>query len=119
MSVSDSNFATHNFTVKVGGCQGARRVLVSRAEDVTMRFKDRVALITAAASGIGKATAEIIGAEGGIVVAVDTDSGRLEKVVAALRDAGGRAHGLRADALDRTQVRGVVAARVGDHGRSA
>ena len=47
---------------------------------IPMRFKDQVALITAAASGIGKATAEIIGAEGGIVVGVDTDQGRLDKL---------------------------------------
>ena len=37
-----------------------------------MRFADQVALITAAASGIGRATAEIIGAEGGVVIGVDT-----------------------------------------------
>ena len=43
-----------------------------------MRFENRVALITAAASGIGRATAEIIGAEGGIVVGVDTDKSRLD-----------------------------------------
>src|SRR5690349_8358494 len=36
-----------------------------------MRFHDRVAVITAAASGIGRATAEIVAHEGGIVVAVD------------------------------------------------
>jgi NAD(P)-dependent dehydrogenase (short-subunit alcohol dehydrogenase family) len=82
-----------------------------------MRFKDRVALITAAASGIGKATAEIIAAEGGIVVAVDTDQGRLEKMVATLRDTGGRAHGQRADALDAAQVQSVVDGVVRDHGR--
>ena len=52
-----------------------------------MRFKDRVALITAAASGIGRATADIIGAEGGTVVAVDTDAGRLEAAVAAIKAA--------------------------------
>ena len=92
-------------------------MVVSRREEADMRFTDRVALITAAASGIGKATAEIIGSEGGIVVAVDTDQGRLEKVVAALRDAGGRAHGLRADALDAAQVQGVVDGVVRDHGR--
>ena len=92
-------------------------MVVSRREDADMRFKDRVALITAAASGIGKATAEIIGSEGGVVVAVDTDQGRLEKMVAALRDAGGRAHGLRADALDAGQVQGVVDGVVRDHGR--
>jgi NAD(P)-dependent dehydrogenase (short-subunit alcohol dehydrogenase family) len=73
-----------------------------------MRFSGRVALITAAASGIGKATAEIVAAEGGTVVGVDTDEGRLEKVVAALRDAGGRAHGIRADALDAAQVQDTV-----------
>jgi NAD(P)-dependent dehydrogenase (short-subunit alcohol dehydrogenase family) len=82
-----------------------------------MRFKDRVALITAAASGIGKATAEIIAAEGGIVVAVDTDEGRLDKCVAGLRDAGGRAHGRRADALDAAQVQATVDAVVREHGR--
>ncbi len=82
-----------------------------------MRFEGRVAVITAAASGIGRATAEIIGGEGGIVVGVDTDEGRLEKVMAALRDAGGRAHPRRADALDRGQVSEVVADVVREFGR--
>jgi NAD(P)-dependent dehydrogenase (short-subunit alcohol dehydrogenase family) len=82
-----------------------------------MRFTDRVALVTAAASGIGKATAEIIAAKSGTVVAVDTDHGRLEKVVAALRDAGGRAHGLGADALDAAQVQDTVDRVVREHTR--
>jgi len=72
-----------------------------------MRFRDQVAVITAAASGIGKATAEIVGGEGGIVVGVDTDQGRLDKAMAAIRDAGGRAHGRRADALDAAHVNAV------------
>ena len=33
-----------------------------------MRFKDKVALITAAASGIGRASADIMAAEGALVV---------------------------------------------------
>ena len=82
-----------------------------------MRFTDQVALITAAASGIGKATAEIVGREGGIVVGVDTDQGRLEKVVASIRDAGARAHGVPADALDPHQVQRVVDAVVREHRR--
>ena len=82
-----------------------------------MRFTDRVALITAAASGIGKATAEIIGAEGGIVVGIDTDQGRLDKAMAAIRDAGGRAEGRVANALDAATVDGVVADVVRTHGR--
>ena len=82
-----------------------------------MRFADQVALITAAASGIGRATAEIIGAEGGIVVGVDTDQSRLEAAMAAIRDAGGRAHARRADALDPAQVSDLVDGVVREHGR--
>jgi NAD(P)-dependent dehydrogenase (short-subunit alcohol dehydrogenase family) len=73
-----------------------------------VRFGGKVALITAAASGIGRATADIIGAEGGIVVAVDTDAGRLEAAVAAIKAAGGRAYARQADALDPKQVESAV-----------
>ena len=82
-----------------------------------MRFVDQVALITAAASGIGRATAEIIGAEGGVVIGVDTDPSRPETAMAAIRDAGGRAHARRADALDPAQVSGLVDGVVREHGR--
>src|SRR5438093_3142559 len=82
-----------------------------------MRFTERVALITAAGSGIGRATAEIIGGEGGIVVGVDTDKGRLEEAMGAIRRAGGQAHARPADALDPAQVEDVVDGVVREHGR--
>jgi NAD(P)-dependent dehydrogenase (short-subunit alcohol dehydrogenase family) len=82
-----------------------------------MRFQDRVALITAAGSGIGRATAEIIGGEGGIVVAVDNDKGRAEGTVAAVRGAGGRAHARVADALAQAQVDELVGAVAREFGR--
>jgi NAD(P)-dependent dehydrogenase (short-subunit alcohol dehydrogenase family) len=82
-----------------------------------MRFEGKVAVVTAAASGIGRATADIIGREGGIVVGVDSDEARLEKAMVAIRDAGGRASPLRADALDATQVQAVVDRVVREHGR--
>ena len=50
-----------------------------------------MALITAAASGIGRATADIIAQDGGIVVAVDNHEERLDRTVAQLKQAGGRA----------------------------
>jgi NAD(P)-dependent dehydrogenase (short-subunit alcohol dehydrogenase family) len=82
-----------------------------------MRFSDKVTLITAAASGIGRATAEAIGREGGVIVGVDTDATRLETAISAIRAAGGRAHAHRADALDPAQVDRVVASVVAEHGR--
>src|SRR5437867_11338133 len=82
-----------------------------------MRFKGRIALITAAGRGIGRATAEIIGREGGTVVAVDLDKESLDQVVGAIRTAGGTAHGLAADALDASQVAGVVRRVIDEHDR--
>jgi NAD(P)-dependent dehydrogenase (short-subunit alcohol dehydrogenase family) len=74
-----------------------------------MRFADKVAVITAFANGIGRATAEIMAREGAIVVGVDNHPDRLESAATALRNAGGRAHGRLCDALDQGQVETTVA----------
>ena len=74
-----------------------------------MRFQDKVALITAAASGIGRATADIMAREGAIVIAVDNHEERLDRTVAALREAGGRAHRRLCNALDAAEVDATVA----------
>jgi NAD(P)-dependent dehydrogenase (short-subunit alcohol dehydrogenase family) len=81
-----------------------------------MRFTDRVAIVTAAASGIGRATADIIAREGGIVVAVDNHEGRLAAAVGEMTAAGGRAHAAPADALDAAAVEALVASVVRDFG---
>jgi NAD(P)-dependent dehydrogenase (short-subunit alcohol dehydrogenase family) len=73
-----------------------------------MRFKDKVAVITAFANGIGRATAEIMAREGAAVVGIDNSRDRLESAVAALRAAGGTAHGRLCDALDQAQVEAAV-----------
>src|SRR4029077_3524515 len=81
-----------------------------------MRFTDKVALITAFANGIGRATAEIMAREGAVVVGVDNHPDRLDEAVAALRAAGGKAHGRRCDALDAGQVEATVASVNGEFG---
>lgn len=82
-----------------------------------MRFQGRVAVITGVARGIGRATAEIIGREGGTVVGVDLDPGALDGFVAAIRAGGGMAHAVRADALEAGQAADVVQRVAADHGR--
>src|SRR5258705_11586569 len=82
-----------------------------------MRFKGRIALSGAEGRARGRATAEIIGREGGTVVAVEVDKEALDQVVGAIRTAGGAAHGLVADALDASQVAGAVRRVVDEHGR--
>jgi NAD(P)-dependent dehydrogenase (short-subunit alcohol dehydrogenase family) len=82
-----------------------------------MRFKGKAAVITAVASGIGRATANIIGREGGRIAAVDIDRERLDATVAEIAAAGGEAHAYNADALDEGKVQNVVADAVKRFGR--
>lgn len=51
------------------------------------RFSGRTAIVTGAASGIGRATASRIAREGGRVVAVDVSAARLEEFTASLPEA--------------------------------
>jgi NAD(P)-dependent dehydrogenase (short-subunit alcohol dehydrogenase family) len=82
-----------------------------------MRFKDKVALISAAANGIGRATATIMAREGATVIAVDNHQGRLDEAVPALRQAGSKTEGRLVDALDAGAVDRLVAEIERDHGR--
>ncbi|MHB8080041.1 MAG: SDR family NAD(P)-dependent oxidoreductase [Candidatus Krumholzibacteriia bacterium] len=52
------------------------------------RVQGRVALVTGAASGIGRATALALAREGAIVMATDRDPGGAERCAAAIRAAG-------------------------------
>ncbi len=84
-----------------------------------MRFAGKVALITAAANGIGRATATIMVREGATVIAVDNHQARLDEAVPSLREAGGKAgkvEGRLVDALDAAQVDALVAEVARDHG---
>ncbi|MFI5002044.1 MAG: SDR family NAD(P)-dependent oxidoreductase [Reyranellales bacterium] len=86
-----------------------------------MRFTGKVALITAAANGIGRATAAIMVREGATVVAVDNHQSRLDEAVPALRQtagkSGGKVEGKLVDALDAAQVDKVVSEVERDYGR--
>jgi len=54
-----------------------------------MRVKDKVAIVTGAASGIGQTTAEVLAEEGAKVVVADIDVAGGEATVATIRGKGG------------------------------
>ena len=85
-----------------------------------MRFVNKVALITAAANGIGRATAQIMVREGATVIVVDNHQARLDEAVPALRRGAGhvgKVEGRLVDALDAAQVDSVVADAAREHGQ--
>ena len=74
-----------------------------------MRLQDKVALITGAGSGIGRAAALRFAAEGAAVVAVDLDVESAEGTLALVSEAGGRAGAIRADVSSSDDCAAMVA----------
>lgn len=62
-----------------------------------MRLKDKIGIVTAAASGMGRAGALRFAREGAAVAVVDIDAERVASVVSEIRSAGGRALGITGD----------------------
>ncbi|QJD80064.1 SDR family NAD(P)-dependent oxidoreductase [Spirosoma rhododendri] len=73
-----------------------------------MRFKDKVCIITGATSGIGRATAERIGEEGGKVVVVGRADDRGHEVVKYIEDKGSEAFFADIDLSELDSIQTVV-----------
>ncbi|MFG3026288.1 SDR family NAD(P)-dependent oxidoreductase [Streptomyces sp. NPDC048254] len=71
----------------------------------TVDLTGRVALLTGATSGIGAATATLFAERGAHVLVAGRDAERGEKVVAAVRERGGKADFLAAELRDADSVR--------------
>jgi NAD(P)-dependent dehydrogenase (short-subunit alcohol dehydrogenase family) len=69
----------------------------------------RVAVITGAASGIGRAMAELFASEGSAVVVADLDGGGVEAVAAGIREGGGSAEAVQVDVSDAASVDALAA----------
>jgi 3(or 17)beta-hydroxysteroid dehydrogenase len=74
------------------------------------RVAGKVALVTGAASGLGKATAERLASEGAAVMIADIRVDAAEEVAAAIRQAGGRAAAKKLDVTSEDDWAGAVAA---------
>ncbi len=73
-----------------------------------MRFKDKVCIVTGATSGIGRATAERMGEEGGKVVVVGRADDRGHDVVQYIVDKGSEAFFADIDLSDPSLIQNVV-----------
>ena len=81
------------------------------------RLKDKVAIITGGANGLGKATAKLFCQQGAKIVVSDilTDLG--EEVVQSIRDQGGEAVFEKADVTSQSDVQNLVDTAVRKYGR--
>jgi NAD(P)-dependent dehydrogenase (short-subunit alcohol dehydrogenase family) len=77
-----------------------------------MRLQGKVGLVTAAASGMGRAGAVRFAREGAAVAVVDRDEAGVASAVAEIEAAGGRAIGLRGDLRDVGFSKQIVAETV-------
>ncbi len=80
------------------------------------RLKGKVAIVTGAASGIGRASAKMFAAEGAKVVCVDRAK-EVEDTAKAIKDAGGVALAIVADASSEKDIAGAVDTAVKEFGK--
>ncbi|MCZ8013356.1 MAG: SDR family oxidoreductase [Gemmatimonas sp.] len=82
-----------------------------------MRLDGKVTIITGAASGIGRATAELFAREGALVVAGDVHAARLSDLAAVLEAVGRPVHTVVGDIGERPDAEALVRAALDRHGR--
>jgi 2-hydroxycyclohexanecarboxyl-CoA dehydrogenase len=81
------------------------------------RFEDQVAIVTGAASGIGRATAMRLAAEGAAVVVADVNEQGAGGVATSISEGGGRAIALQVDVTDAPGVRAMTEQAVAAFGK--
>ena len=80
-----------------------------------MKLQDKVAIVTGAQTGIGRAIAERIAAEGGTVVLADINDAMA--AAAGITASGGKATAIQVDVADEASVEAMVQRAMQAHGR--
>src|SRR5437016_3380635 len=80
-------------------------------------FTGKVAFVTGAANGIGRATALAFATEGASVVVADVSEGGNEETARMIRELGGRALAVRCDVAQADDVKAALERGVEEFGR--
>jgi NAD(P)-dependent dehydrogenase (short-subunit alcohol dehydrogenase family) len=80
-------------------------------------LSDRIALVTGAARGIGRAVAERLSTQGAHVIVTDINDEGSKQTQAIIEKAGGTAETMHFDVTDQDQIDRVCEAVIGTHGR--
>jgi NAD(P)-dependent dehydrogenase (short-subunit alcohol dehydrogenase family) len=81
------------------------------------RLKEKIAVVTGGANGIGKAICELFAEEGAWVLVVDLEEKAGQRVVDAIRSSGGKAQFCRADVSRQEEVQHAVETAAAQCGR--
>ncbi|TGR18828.1 MULTISPECIES: 3-oxoacyl-ACP reductase family protein [unclassified Mesorhizobium] len=82
-----------------------------------MRLKDKIAIVTGGASGIGKAISDLFAAEGAAVILADKNEDAIPEAIESIKQAGGRASGSAVDVTQRDQLAEFMDKVVAQYGR--
>jgi NAD(P)-dependent dehydrogenase (short-subunit alcohol dehydrogenase family) len=82
-----------------------------------MRLKDRIAVVTGAGSGIGRASALLFAREGAFVALVDRDQAGMQETLEAIRSINGQGSVHRGDVGDGDFAKATVEEVISRHGR--
>ena len=82
-----------------------------------MLLKDKIALVTAGASGMGRAAAEVFAKEGAHVIVVDVNEANAKETVAGIEAAGGSAASEIVDVRDLAALEALANKVQREHGK--
>jgi NAD(P)-dependent dehydrogenase (short-subunit alcohol dehydrogenase family) len=86
-------------------------------QEKAMRLQNKVAVITGAGSGMGRAMAILFAQEGAKIVAGEWNATTLDEVVAAVRAAGGEITGVKVNVANKAEAESLVDTAVAKYGR--
>ena len=90
---------------------------MKRLSKLSRSVKGKIVLITGAASGMGRATAELFSDEGAVVVVTDLEKESINSVVSKIKDNGNQAEGFILDVSNKSSIQDVVKSIIEKFGR--